>query len=389
MKRLSKRAAALVKISKLADLSLDTAITNAADQIIRHGIGLYSDEASIVGFLEKSDAALKAWPDILAGSAQLWKIKWNNGKFQREQYPTSLKNLIFGLATIHIGGCIKQACFPARKDKALLSSMMVKTLTLLVIQIAPPTEGGVVAVVDYMVKLRDLIGVYNILSPSQPAGEFVRILDFYCNSESSTVDNGIYSLVMILCTFISAATGQQRFEGDLERIHAQIFDLIYDFDVPSSECSSTGVHSLLSRLIIASTRNHHSENVVQQRLITRYQETGSRNANKKILRPLVDNWQQTWDGVRAFHTAAPYLLAGVFAFHTAAPYLLAGVFGQWNHSSRGVRNGVFGNIETLLPIPPRGAQHIRSLMVAYPSEPFPLASWTPVDEHSEDGTSKS
>ncbi|KAI9092195.1 hypothetical protein DFS34DRAFT_634029 [Phlyctochytrium arcticum] len=367
MKTLSKRAAESVKMSKLADLSLDTAITDAADQIIRDGIGLYSDEASIVGFLEKSDAALKAWPDILAGSAQLWKIKWNNGKFQREQYPTSLKNLIFGLATIHVGGCIKQACFPARKDKALLSSMMVKALTHLIIRIAPATEGGVVAVVDYMVKLRDLIGgLVKVLSPSQPAGEFVRILDFYYNSESSTVDNGIYSLVMILCTFISAATGQQRFEGDLERIHAQIFDLIYDFDVPSSECSSTRAHSLLSRLIIASTRNHHSENVVQQRLITRYQETGSRNANKKILRPLVDNWQQTWDGVRAFHTAAPYLLAGVF--------------GQWNHSSPGVRNGVFGDIETLFPIPPRGAQHIRSLMVAYPSEPFPLASWPPVED---------
>ncbi|KAI9097118.1 hypothetical protein DFS34DRAFT_622570 [Phlyctochytrium arcticum] len=359
MKTRSKRAAESVKITKLADLSLDTAITDAANQIIRDGIGLYSDEASIVGFLEKSDAPLKAWPDILAGSAQLWKIKWNNGKFQCEQYPTSLKNLIFGLATIHVGGCIKQACFPARKDKALLSSMMVKALTHLIIRIAPATEGGMVAVVDYMVKLRDLIGgLVKVLSPSQPAGEFVRILDFYYNSESSTVDNGIYSLAMKLCTCISAPTGQQRFQGDLERIHAQIFNLIYDFDVPA--------HSLLLRLIIASTRNHHSENFIQQRLITRYQETGSRNANKKILRPLVDNWQQTWDGVRAFHTAAPYLLAGVF--------------GQWNHSSPGVRNGVFGDIEMLFPIPPRGAQHIRSLMVAYPSEPFPLAAWTPVED---------
>ncbi|KAI9103457.1 hypothetical protein DFS34DRAFT_646903 [Phlyctochytrium arcticum] len=323
-KNLPKQASEVssLKLKHVSDLILDLATTDAADRTLKTGLIKYKDASSVVKYLEKTDGCLSTWPNTLAGLVQLWKLLWTEN-FSRSSYPPSPKSVIYSIGIIQVGGVIAESIIPLEKIR---STFVV--------------DRGMDVVVDEFDELSDLFqGLLVILNPSAPNDRFKSLCqDLFKNAQK--LDYLIYTILDLLCTLMAQPLNLRQYPGRLERVHTNIFDLIYDFNELPNRNALTA-HRALTRLIVAGTRPLRPE-----------------------FSKLLDHWDVTWDGIQLFHQCASYILAGYF--------------GQWDFLSPGVKAGVFGNIEEIFTIPSRKAVRMRRLLDNFPTQSYTTSAWKPL-----------
>ncbi|KAI9091299.1 hypothetical protein DFS34DRAFT_635686 [Phlyctochytrium arcticum] len=369
LKTMSKRKspASSLKLSRLTDLCFDASIVQVVEEALSSGVERYQEPAAVAGYLGTFAGSCAKWPDISAGLVHWWKVQGQNNivpKFDRRSFPRSLKQFPYALGIIHTGGAIKTACIPARKDKSQFISSMVRRILILLVRIASTVGGGMDISVKFFEDYQNTItGLIKEMRPSEASDVFLRICNFF-SSKAETLENALYPLIDLICKLIATALRRPYTSSILERVHVEAFDLIYEYELPA-ECNTTRAHSILSRLIVAATRQHRDEHLVWEALVNKYNKMGSRNHSKGVLKGLKEDWVVTWNAVKVFHEAAPFILAGYF--------------GQWDGSAPEVQNGIFGNIEALFPIPGAGATAVRALLREFPMEPISTTSWRPLE----------